>query len=158
MSKQAIASENTTREKIYKTIFPQIKALTEKETNLITNMANTVAMLKESLGFFWVGFYLVDSPQELVLGPFQGPVACTRITKGKGVCGTCWKTEKTIIVPDVNLFPGHIACSYLSKSEIVLPVYINKTIKGILDIDSNQFNDFTSTDEHYLSKILTAIF
>ena len=158
MSKQAIASKNTTREKIYKTIFPQIKALTEKETNLITNMANTVAMLKESLGFFWVGFYLVDSPQELVLGPFQGPVACTRITKGKGVCGTCWETEKTIIVPDVNLFPGHIACSYLSKSEIVLPVYINKTIKGILDIDSNQFNDFTSTDEHYLSKILTAIF
>lgn len=145
------------KEEKYKSILPQIEGLLFGETNLIANMANIAAALKEALGFFWVGFYLVDSPKELVLGPFQGPVACTRIKNGKGVCGTAWKQAKTIVVPNVDEFPGHIACASASKSEIVLPVFIQGKIVAVLDIDSNVLNDFDKVDEEYLEKIISFI-
>jgi len=124
------------KEEKYKNLLPQIKGLLEGEKNLVANLANITAALKEQFNFFWVGFYLVDE-NELVLGPFQGPVACTRIKKGRGVCGTSWEKNETIIVPDVEAFPGHIACSSLSKSEIVLPVYQSNNFIGVLDIDSD---------------------
>ena len=123
------------------------------EKNLIANLANITASLKQQFNFFWVGFYLVDD-QELVLGPFQGPIACTRIKKGKGVCGTSWEKEQTIIVPDVEAFPGHIACSSLSKSEIVLPLFQSNKIIGVLDVDSDQYNSFDDVDAKYLNEIL----
>lgn len=148
---------NASKEEKYQSLLPQIEGLLFGETNLIANMANIVAALKEGLGFFWVGFYLVDSEDELVLGPFQGPVACTRIKKGKGVCGTSWKEEKTLIVPDVDAFPGHIACASASKSEIVLPVYKNGKIIAVLDVDSNQLNDFDEIDQKYLEKVLSLL-
>lgn len=141
----------------YESLIPQIEGLLYGEKNLIANMANVAAALKEGLGFFWVGFYLIDSPEELVLGPFQGPVACTRIRKGKGVCGSSWEQEKTLIIPNVDEFPGHIACATASKSEIVLPVYSNKKITAILDVDSDRLNDFDETDKKYLEKIITMI-
>lgn len=148
---------NASKEEKYQSLLPQIEGLLFGETNLIANMANIVAALKEGLGFFWVGFYLVDSKDELVLGPFQGPVACTRIKKGKGVCGTSWKEEKTLIVPDVDAFPGHIACASASKSEIVLPVYKNGKIIAVLDVDSDQLNDFDEIDQKYLEKVLSLL-
>lgn len=141
------------KEQQYISLFPQIKSLIEGETNRIANMANICAALKEQFGWLWVGFYLIDY-NELVLGPFQGPVACTRIMKGKGVCGTAWQEEKTILVPDVEQFPGHIACSSLSKSEIVLPVYSKDEIIGVLDVDSIQLNEFDEIDQKYLEEIL----
>lgn len=141
------------KEQQYISLIPQIKSLIEGEINRIANMANICAALKEQFGWLWVGFYLVDH-NELVLGPFQGPVACTRIMKGKGVCGTAWQEEKTILVPDVEQFPGHIACSSLSKSEIVLPVYSKDEIKGVLDVDSIQLNEFDEIDQKYLEEIL----
>jgi L-methionine (R)-S-oxide reductase len=138
----------------YQELLPQIKALLEGENDPIANMGNVAAALKFGLGFFWVGFYLVKE-NELVLGPFQGPVACTRIAKGKGVCGTCWLKEQTIIVEDVDTFPGHIACSSLSKSEIVLPFYgKNNKIIGVLDVDSEELNTFDTIDAMYLEQIL----
>ncbi|TJZ60612.1 GAF domain-containing protein [Sphingobacterium olei] len=140
----------------YDTLFPQIKALLEGEEDLIANLANIAAALKEQFDFFWVGFYLVKNNQ-LVLGPFQGPVACTRIRYNKGVCGTAWAQEKSLIVPNVEEFPGHIACNSLSKSEIVIPLYKNKQIIGVLDIDSNQLDDFDHIDEVKLTKILSLI-
>lgn len=140
----------------YETLLPQVKGLLEGETDLVANLANITAALKQQFDFFWVGFYLVKN-NELVLGPFQGPIACTRIQKGRGVCGTAWLQQKTIIVPDVEKFPGHIACSSLSKSEIVLPVLKNGEIIGVLDIDSDSLDSFDETDALYLSQILEFI-
>lgn len=147
----------TTKEEKYQSLLPQIKGLLEGETDPIANMANVCAALKFGMDFFWVGFYLVKE-QQLVLGPFQGPVACTRIHKGKGVCGTSWQKNEVIIVEDVEQFPGHIACSSLSKSEIVLPVYNSKNeIAGVFDVDSDSLASFDKTDEMYLKKILGLI-
>ena len=140
----------------YETLIPQIKALLEGEPDLIANLANTVAALKEQFGWLWVGFYLVKN-DELVLAPFQGPVACTRIRKGRGVCGASWAQAKTLIVPDVEKFPGHIACNSLSKSEIVLPVIRNKEVVAVLDVDSDVYNEFDETDQHYLETIIALI-
>jgi L-methionine (R)-S-oxide reductase len=145
------------KEEKYQSLLPQIEGLLIGEDNLIANLANISAALKEGLGFFWVGFYLVDSPNELVLGPFQGPVACTRIRKGKGVCGASWEQEKTLIVPNVDEFPGHIACASASKSEIVVPVYSKGKIIAVLDVDSDQLNDFDEIDMKYLEKIVSLI-
>ncbi len=136
----------------YLSLIPQIKALIGNETDAIANLANVSAALNETFGFFWVGFYLVKN-DELVLAPFQGPIACTRIKKGKGVCGTSWSESKTILVPNVEDFPGHIACSSLSKSEIVVPLIKNNEVIGVLDVDSDQLNDFDETDEKYLNEL-----
>lgn len=140
------------KEEMYQSLFPQIEALIEREENLIANMGNIAAVLKQTFHFFWVGFYIVKDEQ-LVLAPFQGPVACTRISYGKGVCGTAWKEKKTIIVPNVDQFPGHIACNSASKSEIVIPVIRDNEVKAILDIDSDSLNDFDFTDQSNLEKI-----
>jgi GAF domain-containing protein len=140
----------------YTSLIPQIKALIEGEPDLVANLANTVAALKEQFGWFWVGFYLVKK-DELVLGPFQGPVACTRISKGRGVCGTSWAHSKTLIVPDVEKFPGHIACSSLSKSEIVVPVIRDNIVIGVLDVDSDAYDQFDETDQQYLEQIVSLI-
>jgi GAF domain-containing protein len=140
----------------YESLIPQIKALIEGEPNQVANLANISAALKEQFGWWWVGFYLVKN-NELVLGPFQGPVACTRIHKGRGVCGAAWQQEKTIIVPDVEKFPGHIACSSLSKSEIVVPVFSQQEVVGVLDVDSEVLNFFDATDERYLKEIVDLI-
>lgn len=149
--------KGATKEDKYQSILPQIKALVDGEPDLVANMANVCAALKFGLNFFWVGFYLVKDNQ-LVLGPFQGPVACTRINLGKGVCGTAWQKKEVIIVDDVDQFPGHIACSSLSKSEIVLPIYNSKhEIVGVLDVDSDEYNTFDKTDEIYLSQILESL-
>lgn len=143
-----------TKEEIYQSIVPQIKALVEGESDIIANMANVCAALKFGLNFLWVGFYLIKNNQ-LVLGPFQGPVACTRINLGKGVCGTSWQNNEVIIVDDVDAFPGHIACSSLSKSEIVLPIHnSNKDMIGVLDVDSDTYKTFDKIDEQYLTQIL----
>ena len=145
-----------TKAEQYKTIIPQIKALLEGEPDLVANLANTVAALKEQFGWFWVGFYLVKK-EELVLGPFLGPVACTRIRKGRGVCGTSWAQAATLIVPDVEQFPGHIACSSLSKSEIVVPVIRNNAVMAVLDADSELPDHFDETDQQYLEEIVALI-
>ncbi len=145
--------QNGTKAERYKALIPQIKALLEVETDLVANLANVAAALKEQFGWFWVGFYLVKEAQ-LVLGPFQGPVACTRIQKGKGVCGTSWEKAETLIVPDVENFPGHIACSSLSKSEIVVPLLQGKNVVGVLDADSSELNEFDETDARYLEQIV----
>jgi len=146
-----------TKEEQYKTLLPQIKALIEGEPDLIANLANICAALKEQFGWLWVGFYLVKN-DELVLGPFQGPVACTRISKGRGVCGAVWQQAQTLIVSDVEKFPGHIACSSLSRSEIVLPLFDqHKEVMGVLDIDSIELDEFDSTDQHFLQQILELI-
>ena len=145
-------SKNISKEETYRLLLPQIQELTAKEEDRIANMANITAALKQAFGFFWVGFYLVKG-DELVLGPFQGPVACTRISYGKGVCGTAWKERRTIIVPDVEQFPGHIACNSESKSEIVVPLFENGEIIGVLDIDSDRLNTFDEIDAAYLEKI-----
>ena len=145
-----------TKTENYRSIQSQIAALIDGETDLIANLANTVAALKEQFGWFWVGFYLVKE-QELVLGPFQGPVACTRIRKGRGVCGTCWEQARTIIVPDVELFPGHIACSSLSRSEIVVPVIRHGEVVAVLDVDSEQPDHFDETDQSFLEEIMAFI-
>lgn len=156
MAEDLYISEGSKEEK-YETLFMQIKSLIEGETNLIANLANVSAALKETFGFFWVGFYLVEG-DELVLGPFQGPIACTRIKKGRGVCGTAWEKAKTLVVPDVNQFPGHIACSSLSRSEIVLPlIHKNKDVWGVLDIDSEELSFFNETDTSFLEQITQAL-
>ena len=141
------------KEEKYRSLIPQIKGLLEGESDLIANLANVAAALKEQFGWLWVGFYLLKN-EELVLGPFQGPVACTRIRKGRGVCGTSWEQMKTIIVPDVEKFPGHIACSSLSKSEIVLPITSAGNFIGVMDVDSELLNDFDEMDEQFLKEIL----
>ena len=140
----------------YQSLIPQIKALLEGETDLIANLGNVSAALKEQFNFFWVGFYLVKGDQ-LVLGPFQGPVACTRIAPGRGVCGSAWQEKKTFIVPDVDAFPGHIACSSASKSEIVIPVIRNDEVIAVLDVDSEHLDQFDGDDEKYLSQIIELI-
>lgn len=137
----------------YEALVPQIRALIDGEPDLIANLANIAGALKEQFGWFWVGFYLVKDGQ-LVLGPFQGPVACTRISKGRGVCGSSWAKAETLIVPDVEKFPGHIACSSLSKSEIVVPLLKNKEVWGVLDVDSEYLNQFDETDQQFLEAIV----
>jgi len=137
----------------YQSLVPQIEALLYGEPDLIANLANICAALKEQFKWFWVGFYLVKD-EELVLGPFQGPVACTRIALGKGVCGAAWEQAKTLIVPDVDEFPGHIACSSLSKSEIVIPVFANDKVVAVLDVDSEALDQFDEADAHYLEEIV----
>ena len=140
----------------YQSLLPQIKGLMDGETDLVANLANVAAALKEQFGWLWVGFYIVKN-NELIVGPFQGPVACTRIRKGKGVCGTSWAEAKTLIVPDVEKFPGHIACSSLSKSEIVVPIIRNKEVVGVLDVDSEELDQFDSVDKQYLEEIVNLI-
>lgn len=147
---------NGTKEEQYQALLPQIKGLLEGESDVVANLANVAAALKEQFGWFWVGFYLVKE-NELVLGPFQGPVACTRIKKGRGVCGSSWAQEKTLIVPDVEQFPGHIACSSLSKSEIVVPLFQNGTVVGVLDVDSDELDQFDTTDQKYLEEIVALL-
>lgn len=151
-----------TKEEIYQSLIPQIKALTETESDLVANLANITAALKEQFGWLWVGFYLVKpfgsaQDYELVLGPFQGPVACTRIKKGRGVCGTSWQRAETLIVEDVERFPGHIACSSLSKSEIVVPLIRNNEVIAVLDVDSEQPALFDETDKKYLEQVVASI-
>lgn len=145
-----------TKEEQYKALLPQIKALIEYEQDFIANMANLAAALKEQFDFFWVGFYLVKDEQ-LVLGPFQGPVACTRIAHNRGVCGTAWATAETIIVPDVEAFPGHIACSSLSRSEIVLPLMHDDQCVGVLDVDSSELDSFDAIDAQYLQEMIAVL-
>lgn len=149
-----IAKGNKTEQ--YSSLIPQISALLSGESDQIANMANVSAALKEQFNFFWVGFYMVKN-NELVLGPFQGPVACTRIQKGKGVCGSSWDQSRTLIVPDVDAFPGHIACSSASRSEIVIPIIRKGSVIGVLDVDSAELNSFDETDALYLSQILDLI-
>ena len=150
------------KEELYLSIIPQIKGLLDGEPDLIANLANVAAALKEQFNWLWVGFYLVKpfgsaQDSELVLGPFQGPVACTRIKKGRGVCGAAWQNAATLIVPDVEKFPGHIACSSLSRSEIVVPLINNNEVVGVLDVDSESLNDFDEIDKKYLERIVQAI-
>jgi GAF domain-containing protein len=137
----------------YRSLLPQIRALTEGEPDRVANLANVVAALKQQFGWLWVGFYLVKDG-ELVVGPFQGPVACTRISKGRGVCGTSWQERRTLIVPDVEAFPGHIACSSLSRSEIVVPVFHQGEIVGVLDVDSTEPDDFDEEDRRWLEELV----
>jgi L-methionine (R)-S-oxide reductase len=144
------------KEKRYQSLIPQIEGLLYGETDLIANLANVAAALKEQFKWFWIGFYLVKN-DELVLGPFQGPVACTRIAKGRGVCGTAWDKGETLIVPDVDAFPGHIACSSLSRSEIVLPLFSHGEVIGVLDVDSSDLNEFDETDAKYLKQVIDLI-
>jgi len=156
MSESIIVSGATKKEK-YESLIPQIKALVEGEEDLIANLSNIIAALKYGMDFFWIGIYFVKEKQ-LVLGPFQGPVACTRIAYGKGVCGKCWETKQTIIVDDVNTFPGHIACSSLSKSEIVLPAFNrNGDVILVLDVDSEHLSNFDETDKTYLMQVIEII-
>lgn len=145
-----------TKQEQYEALLPQIKGILEGETDLVANLANIAAALKEQFKWFWVGFYLVKN-NELVLGPFQGPVACTRIKKGRGVCGSSWEQAKTLLVPDVEKFPGHIACSSLSKSEIVVPLFHNNQVVGVLDVDSDELDRFDTTDQKYLEQIVSLL-
>jgi GAF domain-containing protein len=154
MSETLILPTSTNRAELYEALYPQIEALVSTESDLIANLSNVAAALKEAFGFFWVGFYMVKEGQ-LVLGPFQGPIACTRIPYHKGVCGACYTRQKTIIVPDVDQFPGHIACSSASKSEVVVPVFHrNGTVAMVLDVDSDQLDDFSQADADGLEKLM----
>ena len=153
MSESLYIPVGTSKEEKYLSLLPQIEALIADEEDLVANLANISAALKEAFGFFWVGFYLVKG-EELVLGPFQGPIACTRIAYGEGVCGTAWKEGQTQLVPDVDAFPGHIACSSASRSEIVVPVIQNGEVIMVLDVDSDQLNDFDEVDQKYLEQLM----
>lgn len=156
MAHEIHLSEGVTKVVRYRELLPQIRALVAGEPALIPNLSNIAAALKAGLGFFWVGFYLVKG-DELLLGPFQGPAACTRIAYGKGVCGAAWKEKRTIIVDDVESFPGHIACSSLSKSEIVLPAFRNDEVFLVLDVDSDSIAAFDKVDQQYLEEIIRII-
>jgi L-methionine (R)-S-oxide reductase len=157
MAEQLIIPAGADRATMYASILPQIEAVVSAETDLIANLANISAILKEAFGFFWVGFYLKKGDQ-LVLGPFQGPLACTRINFNRGVCGHCYTTQKTVIVPDVEAFPGHIACSSASKSEIVLPAFdVNGDVFLVLDVDSDQLDDFSNVDAEALEKVMRLV-
>lgn len=156
MAEDLTIIKSTDKEEQYRSLIPQIAALLYGETDLVANLANVCAALKEQFKWFWVGFYLVKS-NELVLGPFQGPVACTRIGKGKGVCGSSWEQAKTLIVPDVDAFPGHIACATASQSEIVLPLFHNNEVVGVLDVDSEHLAHFDEIDAQYLEQIIGLI-
>lgn len=153
MAEDLVINKTASKQEHYESLIPQIKGLLTGETDFVANMANVCAALKEQFGWFWVGFYLVKS-DELVLGPFQGPVACTRIGKGKGVCGSSWAEAKTLIVPDVDQFPGHIACATASKSEIVLPLLKDGAVIGVLDVDSEFLNHFDDVDRTYLEQVI----
>lgn len=155
MSESLIVKGDSKKE-LYENLLPQIEALVEGEADVIANMANVSACLKDTFNFWWVGFYRVFG-DTLILGPFQGPLACTRIRKGKGVCGTAWQEAKTILVPDVDAFPGHIACSSLTKSEIVVPIINKGMVTAVLDIDSEKADNFDETDRIYLEKIASLI-
>jgi len=163
MAENLIIAETTNKADRYKTLVPQIDALVSGEPDLVANLSNIAAALRQTMNYFWVGFYLVKDKampagrQELVLGPFQGPIACTRIAFGKGVCGACWKEKKVMLVPNVYEFPGHIACSSDSKSEIVLPAFKNGEVALVLDVDSDRLNDFDETDQHYLTQVMNII-
>ena len=148
-------SGNSKQEK-YTSLLPQVQAVMDNSVDIIANMANMAAMLHETFGFWWTGFYRVIG-DELVLGPFQGPLACTRIAYGRGVCGTAWKERRTIVVPDVEEFPGHIACSSASRSEIVVPVFQDSEVVAVLDIDSAELNTFDETDKEYLERMVTLL-
>jgi GAF domain-containing protein len=156
MAEELIISASADKQERYQTLIPQIDALVSDEPDLIANLSNIAAALKQAMNFFWVGFYLVKDKQ-LVLGPFQGPIACTRIQYGKGVCGTAWKEKKTIIVPNVDEFPGHIACSSASRSEIVLPAFRNGEVYLVLDVDSDSLNDFDDVDAKALEQVMRII-
>jgi GAF domain-containing protein len=156
MSENLYIPESATKSERYETIIPQIEALIKGEPDLYANLANISAALKEAFGFFWVGFYLVKDEQ-LVLGPFQGPIACTRINPGKGVCGTAWVEKKTLLVPDVEAFPGHIACSAATKSEIVVPVFKGGEVTMVLDVDSDQSDNFDAVDQEYLERLMVVL-
>jgi len=156
MAEELILSTSTSKKEKYDTLIPQLASLVEGEADVTANLANIAAALRQTMGFFWVGFYLVKENQ-LVLGPFQGPIACTRIDFGKGVCGASWKEQRTIVVPDVELFPGHIACSSASKSEIVLPAFKNGSVALVLDVDSDVLQDFDDVDAHALEKVMRII-
>jgi L-methionine (R)-S-oxide reductase len=156
MSESVFIPANISKKEKYELLLPQIKALVEAEHDVIANAANIMAALKYGMNFFWTGIYFVKE-NELVLGPFQGPVACVRIAFGKGVCGQCWQKAETIIVPDVNAFPGHIACSAESKSEIVIPIFKNGKVAAVLDVDSDQLNTFDHTDATALNEIARLI-
>jgi L-methionine (R)-S-oxide reductase len=149
MAESLTLSPNSERAERYKELLPQIKALIASETDAIANLANTAAALRQAFGFFWVGFYLVKG-EELVLGPFQGDIACTRIAHGRGVCGSAWAQKQTLVVPDVDAFPGHIACSSLSRSEIVVPVIKDGIVIAVLDVDSDRLDDFSTVDQQAL--------
>lgn len=156
MAEDLKITQSTDKASQYQSLIPQIKGLLEGETDLIANLANVAAALKEQFKWFWVGFYLVKN-NELILGPFQGPVACTRIAKGRGVCGTAWDKAETLIVPDVEAFPGHIACSSLSRSEIVVPLFSHGQVIGVLDVDSEALNAFDEVDAQYLKQVIQLI-
>jgi GAF domain-containing protein len=156
MAEQLIIANSTDKEERYQVLIPQIESLVEGEPDLIANLSNVTAALKQTMGFFWVGFYLVKEDQ-LVLGPFQGPIACTRIDFGKGVCGAAWKEKKAILVPDVDKFPGHISCNSSSRSEIVLPALKNGEVMLVLDVDSERLNDFDAIDQNSLEKVMRII-
>lgn len=156
MAEQLIIATSASKEEKYKTLIPQIEALVLGELDMIANLSNISAALHQTMNFFWVGFYIVKG-KELVLGPFQGPIACTRIAYGKGVCGASWKDKKVVLIPDVEEFPGHIACSSDSKSEIVLPAFKDSEVALVLDVDSDKLNDFDKTDEHYLQQVMAII-
>lgn len=156
MAESLWIDRSSSRAERCKALIPPLLALTEGEPNFTANQANVVAALREALGYFWIGFYLVEETS-LVLGPFQGPIACTRIHHGKGVCGTAWAQARTILVPDVEAFPGHIACSSLSKSEVVIPFYRNGTIAGVLDVDSSELDDFLPEDAKAMEALLHAL-
>ncbi len=154
MAETLYIPQTTSRIEIYESLLPQVEGLISGETDMVANLANIAAVLKEAFGFFWVGFYLKKENQ-LVLGPFQGPIACTRINFDKGVCGYCYRTKETVIVPDVDAFPGHIACSSASKSEIVVPVFDHDgEVLMVLDVDSDKLNDFSEEDKEGLEKIM----
>ncbi|MDB5154480.1 MAG: hypothetical protein JWR54_3231 [Mucilaginibacter sp.] len=153
MAEDLTIIHSTDKQEQYRSLIPQIEALLFGETDLVANQANICAALKEQFKWFWIGFYMVKG-EELILAPFQGPVACTRIAKGKGVCGAAWEQGKTLIVPDVDAFPGHIACSSLSRSEIVIPIYHHSQVVGVLDVDSEELDQFDQTDAQYLEQIV----
>jgi L-methionine (R)-S-oxide reductase len=156
MAEELIIASTTDKQERYDTLVPQIEALVAGEQDLVANLSNIAAALKQTMDFFWVGFYLVKDNQ-LVLGPFQGPIACTRIDFGKGVCGASWKEQKTILVPNVEEFPGHIACSSASKSEIVLPAFKDNKVALVLDVDSDKLNDFDTTDQRALEQVMRVV-
>jgi L-methionine (R)-S-oxide reductase len=149
---ESLSIAKGSREEKYRTLIPQLESLLSGEPDKVANAANIAAALRQTFGFFWVGFYFVQD-HELVLGPFQGDVACTRIAKGKGVCGASWEQKETLLVPDVDTFPGHIACSSLSRSEIVVPVFLANKVVAVLDVDSDQPDDFSITDKIYLEQV-----
>jgi L-methionine (R)-S-oxide reductase len=156
MAESLFIPQTASKAERYEALIPQIKALTESESDLIANLSNLVAALHHSMGFFWTGFYLVKNG-ELVLGPFQGPIACTRIAKGKGVCGSSWAQAASILVPNVDEFPGHIACSSDSKSEIVVPVFKNGEVVAVLDVDSAELNTYDAIDQQYLEELMEVV-